>query len=89
MCNNHPNFDNKENNDMREKRVRTIFVSLKLLAILFFLSGFILVAILALFNLSKRDELLIIGFFGLVNAGFLIARTRSLLLEVKSQHKKE
>ncbi|MBS7834188.1 hypothetical protein J7620_04390 [Wohlfahrtiimonas chitiniclastica] len=62
-------------------KIQQLFLSLRMLAVTFLVAGIILVVILPLFSLSKRDEFILLIFYGLVSGGFLMARARSFTLK--------
>lgn len=63
------------------------FLGLKVLAIVFIVAGLLISIILSFFSFSKRDELIIMLFYGLFSACFLIARARSLIKMIHNQAK--
>lgn len=67
------------------QRIHQLFLSLRMLALIFLIAGIILVFILSLFSFSKRDEFIILVFYGVVSGGFLFARARSFIVAMKEQ----
>lgn len=84
--NNDPSQKKVEASLAQPRKINQLFLSLRMLALMFIVAGVILVAILSLFPLSKRDEFIILMFYSIVSSGFLIARARSFI--VASQEKK-
>lgn len=84
--NNDPSQKKVEASLAQPRKINQLFLSLRMLALMFIVAGVILVAILSLFPLSKRDEFIILMFYSIVSSSFLIARARSFI--VASQEKK-
>ena len=86
--NNDPSQKKVEASLAQPRRIHQLFLSLRMLALMFVVAGIILVAILPFFSLSKRDEFIILIFYGLVSGGFLMARARSFVVatEKKKDH---
>lgn len=70
------------------QKIRQLFFSLRVLALLFIAIGIILLVSLPLFSFSERDQFIILVFYGLVSAGFLISRARSFIVLSKDKHQK-
>ncbi|WP_077927998.1 hypothetical protein [Wohlfahrtiimonas populi] len=85
--NNDPSLKKVEASLAQPRRIHQLFLSLRMLALMFLVAGIILVIILPFFSLSKRDEFILLIFYGVVSAGFLMARARSFILA--SEQKKE
>lgn len=78
--NNDPSQKKVEASLAQPRKINQLFLSLRMLALVFVVAGIILVAILSLFGLSKRDEFIILMFYGIVSGGFLVARARSFII---------
>lgn len=85
--NNDPSQKKVEASLTQPRRIRQLFLSLRMLALMFLVAGIILVIILPFFSLSQRDEFILLIFYSVVSSGFLMARARSLI--VASEQKKE
>lgn len=82
--NNDPSQKKVEASLTQPRRIHQLFLSLRILALILLVAGIILVAILPLFSISKRDEFILLMFYGIVSAGFLMARARSFIVASQS-----
>lgn len=85
--NNDPSQKKVEASLAQPRRIHQLFLSLRMLALMFLVAGIILVIILPFFSLSQRDEFILLVFYGVVSGGFLMARARSFV--IASEQKKE
>lgn len=84
--NNDPSQKKVEASLAQPRKIHQLFLSLKVLAFMFVIAGIILVVILPFFSLSKRDEFIILIFYGFVSSGFLIARARSIIIATQKKN---